>query len=99
MRGKQGSPDPRARVQRRPRRAPAADLHTYEVVANSIADMVSVIGEDDVYRLVNDAWCRRTGLTRERVIGRSVTEVLPQAITAERRQALHECLRMQRVGV
>jgi len=99
VRGKQGSPDPRARAQRRPRRAPAADLHTYEVVANSIADMVSVIGEDDVYRLVNDAWCRRTGLTRERVIGRSVTEVLPQAITAERRQALHECLRMQRVGV
>ena len=45
-----------------PRRAHAADLHTYQVVTNSIADMVSVVGEDEVYRLVNDAWCRQTGL-------------------------------------
>jgi PAS domain S-box-containing protein len=69
------------------------------VVTNSIADMVSVVGEDEVYRLVNDAWCRQTGLTRERVIGRSVSQVLPGSITRERREALSECLRTQRVGM
>ncbi len=61
--------------------------------------MVSVVGEDEVYRLVNDAWCRQSGLARERVIGRSVSEVYPGSITAERRRALSECLRTQRVGV
>ncbi|MFI4930828.1 MAG: PAS domain-containing protein [Burkholderiales bacterium] len=79
--------------------APSADMHTYQVVTNSIADMVSVVGADEVYRLVNDAWCRQTGLARERVIGRSVSEVLPASITHERRRALAECLRTQRVGV
>ncbi|HEY6355777.1 MAG TPA: PAS domain-containing protein [Burkholderiaceae bacterium] len=78
---------------------PGADLHTYQVVTNSIADMVSVVGADEVYRLVNDAWCRQTGLAREPVIGRSVSEVLPRSITPERRRALAECLRTQRVGV
>ena len=48
-------PGAKARLRRRPRRAPSADLHTYQVVTNSIADMVSVVGEDEVYRLVNDA--------------------------------------------
>jgi PAS domain S-box-containing protein len=98
-RDKAGSPGSKARVRGRPRRAPAADLHTYQVVTNSIADMVSVVGEDEVYRLVNDAWCRQTGLARERAIGRSVSEVLPDSITDERRRALSECLRTQRVSV
>lgn len=101
-RGQRGKAVPlgsKARLRRRPRREPVAGLHTYQVVTNSIADMVSVVGEDEVYRLVNDAWCRQTGLTRERVIGRSVSQVLPGSITDERRQALKECLRTQRVGV
>ena len=88
-----------ARARRRASRPHAADLHTYQIVTNSIADMVSVVGEDEVYRLVNDAWCRQTGLRREDVIGRSVSEVLPGSITAERRRALIDCLRDQRPGV
>jgi len=99
QRGKAVPLGPKGRLRRRPRREPIADLHTYQVVTNSIADMVSVVGEDEVYRLVNDAWCRQTGLARERVIGRSVSQVLPGSITDERRQALKECLRTQRVGV
>jgi PAS domain S-box-containing protein len=99
LRGKAVSTGSQLRLRRRPRRVASADLHTYEVVTNSIADMVSVVGEDEVYRLVNDAWCRQTGLVRERVIGRSVSEVLPGSITDERRRALAECLRTQRVGV
>jgi len=88
-----------ARVRRRAPLPHAADLHTYQMVTNSIADMVSVVGEDEVYRLVNDAWCRETGLKREDVIGRSVTEVLPGSITPERRRALSDCLDHQRPGV
>jgi PAS domain S-box-containing protein len=79
--------------------AHAIDLRTYQMVTNSIADIVSVVGEDEVYRLVNDAWCRSTGLKSEDVIGRSVTEVLPGSITRERRQALNDCLHHQRPGV
>ena len=88
-----------ARVRRRAPLAHAVDLHTYQMVTNSIADMVSVVGEDEVYRLVNDAWCRETGLKREDVIGRSVTEVLPGSITRERRRALSDCLLHQLPGV
>ena len=88
-----------ARARRRASRPHAADLQTYQMVTNSIADMVSVVGEDEVYRLVNDAWCRQTGLQREDVIGRSVSEVLPGSITQERRQMLNDCLRHQRPGV
>ena len=100
LRGQEAPPAPAAQGRRRPRHWPAsADLHTYQVVTNSIADMVSVVGEDEVYRLVNDAWCRQTGLPRERVIGRSVRDVLPGSITDERRHALAECLRTQRVSL
>jgi PAS domain S-box-containing protein len=86
-------------MHRRVPSAHAVDLRTYQMVTNSIADIVSVVGEDEVYRLVNDAWCRSTGLKREDVIGRSVAEVLPGSITRERRQALNECLRDQRPGM
>jgi PAS domain S-box-containing protein len=90
---------PSVRARRRATRVHAADLHTYQIVTNTISDMVSVVGEDEVYRLVNDAWCRQTGLKREDVVGRSVTEVLPGSITRERRRALNDCLRHQRPGV
>ncbi|HSW22335.1 MAG TPA: PAS domain-containing protein, partial [Burkholderiaceae bacterium] len=98
-RGKAATPGSKGRARRRSRPLPGVDLHTYQVVTNSIADMVSVVGEDEIYRLVNDAWCRQSGLARERVIGHSVSEVYPGSITAERRRALSECLRTQRVGL
>jgi len=72
--------------------AAGVDLHTYEVVTNSITDMVSVADESGVCRLVNDAWCRNTGRSREQVLGRPVFEVLDTAVTAERRLALQECI-------
>ncbi|MFO1274329.1 MAG: PAS domain-containing protein, partial [Rubrivivax sp.] len=67
-------------------------LLTYERVANSIADPVSVIGEDLVYRMVNDAWCRLSGIPREQAVGRRSDEVLPRAYNDERRRAYAECL-------
>ncbi|HET7527197.1 MAG TPA: PAS domain-containing protein, partial [Burkholderiaceae bacterium] len=100
LRGHEVSPAPTAQAQQLASDLRSgADLHTYQVVTNSIADMVSVVGEDEVYRLVNDAWCRQTGLARERVIGRNVSDVLPSSIRPERRRAFAECLRSQRVSV
>jgi PAS domain S-box-containing protein len=74
-------------------------LRLYERVANSITDMVSVIGEDERYRLVNDAWCRGTGLSREAALGRSTMAILPFVATAERRRALRDCLQFNDVRV
>jgi PAS domain-containing protein len=49
------------------RRAAEARLHAHEFVVNAIADPISVIDEHRVYSMVNDAWCRITGMARERV--------------------------------
>src|SRR5262245_14109498 len=97
-RGK-GTPGPKAQARPRVRRVQGVDLHTYQVVTNSIADYISVVGEDEVYRLVNDAWCRHTGLAHEQVVGRNVSEVFPESISEQRRRAFAECLRTQRVSV
>ncbi len=75
-------------------------LKTYELVANSITDLVSVIGEDQVYRMVNDAWCDTLALRREDVINRKLMDVLSRAIsTEERRSAVQRCIDEQRVQV
>jgi PAS domain S-box-containing protein len=75
-----------------------SSLKTYMLVANSITDMVSVIGEDLEYRMVNDTWCNQLGLAREKVINRKTTDVLPSSISSdERRAALSACIAEQRV--
>ncbi len=70
-------------------------LRTYELAVNSITDMVSVGGEDQVYRMVNDAWCRVLGRQRGDVIGRSAQDVLPAAATEERLRAWRECIELR----
>ncbi len=77
------------------RRRAEQGLHAYERVANSIGDLVSVIGEDLVYRMVNDAWCRATGIRREDAIGRRSDEVVPRAFNDARRQAWDDCMRLR----
>jgi PAS domain S-box-containing protein len=76
------------------RRQAEMALRTYELVANSITDMVSVVGEDRVYRMVNDAWCRATGLPREAAIGRMTSDVLPGG-NDTRQRALQECIELR----
>ncbi len=67
-------------------------LGTSEFVVNSLNDLVSMVDRDCIYRMVNDAWCRNTGLTRQQVLGRAAAEVLPDLITPERLDALRECV-------
>lgn len=77
------------------RRQAEQALRTYELVANSITDMVSVVGEDSVYRMVNDAWCRVSGVPRASALGRHARDAFPAAASPERRQALDDCIRLQ----
>lgn len=74
-------------------------LGAAEFVVNSVNDLVSVIDQDGVYRLVNDAWCRKTGLAREQVIGRLGRDLLPTVVTQERLDALRECMQFQQTRV
>ncbi|MBK7533346.1 PAS domain-containing protein [Piscinibacter sp.] len=67
-------------------------LRTHEWLVNAVTDPVSVIGGDRAYLMVNDAWCKATGLAREAVIGRPVSQVLgPGRFNPEHARALDEC--------
>jgi PAS domain S-box-containing protein len=74
------------------RRRADAMLRGYELVVNSITDPVSVVDTEERYLLVNDAWCRATGVTREDALGRRSTLAAPTTVSPERRRALSECV-------
>ena len=68
----------------------------HERLTNSITDMVAVVGEDRVYRIVNDAWCAGSGLAREQVLGRNAADLFKGGADPEREHAIDECLRTGR---
>ena len=76
------------------RHAAQRSLRIYEAATNSLTDLVSVIGEDEVYRMVNDAWCRHHQRSRQDTVGRPSVEVFPEGIAAPRLQAVSECLNL-----
>ncbi len=63
---------------------------------DAITEMVSVIGEDGLYRLVNAAWCRTFDRRAEEVLGRSPMELFGMGPDHPRMRAVHECLRTGR---
>jgi PAS domain S-box-containing protein len=77
------------------RQAAERALRAYELAISSMADPVSVVGEDLRYHIVNDAWCRTTGVTPAQAIGRHVDEVLGERLPPERRRALADCIERQ----
>ena len=77
------------------RRETEMALRSYALAINSINDMVSVVGEDQKYRMVNDAWCRLSGLARADVLGQPASVALPAGVSPRRRVALQECLDRQ----
>jgi PAS domain S-box-containing protein len=77
------------------RQAAERALRAYELAISSMADPVSVVDEDLRYRIVNEAWCRTTGLTVAQAIGRHIDEVLGDKLPAERRRALADCIEQQ----
>jgi PAS domain S-box-containing protein len=68
------------------------ELQTYKFVVDSISDPVSVVAADGTYRLVNAAWLRATGLSREAALGRSDSELHRRVASPERDMALTECV-------
>ena len=68
-------------------------------MANSITDSVSAVGEDLRYRMVNDAWCRMTGIAREDAIGGTTSYVMSPHSDSVRSNALRNCLELQQVHV
>lgn len=68
-------------------------LRVSEIVINGSAEMISVVDEGHVYQMVNDTWCRMTGLAREQALGRRSVDVLPGSFSPARVQALEDCLR------
>lgn len=64
-----------------------------EFVVNSVDDLISMVDQNGVYLMVNDAWCRQTGHARAEVLGRTTREVMPALMTPERLQAARECIR------
>ncbi len=70
----------------------ALSLRLAEIAINAITEMVSVLGEDEVYRLVNHAWCRTMGQTVQGTVGRSARELFPQNVDGERMRAIRACL-------
>ena len=74
-------------------------LHVHQVVVNSTSDMISVIDDQEVYRMVNDAWCRGTGHSREQALGRTTRSMTPGVITPARRQAISDAIDAGRTTV
>jgi PAS domain S-box-containing protein len=67
------------------------EFRTYERLANSLSDAVSVVGLDRRYRLVNDAWCNAVGLSREAALGREVSAAEFNKLPQDRLAAIETC--------
>ncbi len=55
------------------KRATALNVQ-YEFITNSMADLVSMVSADYCYEAVNDSWCRAFSLSREEVVGKSISD-------------------------
>lgn len=75
------------------RREAESALRLYQLVTNSITDLVSVISEDRVYRMVNDAWCKTSRMDRQEAVGRRTSELLTREENQRRASAFDECIR------
>ena len=73
------------------------ELRMHQVVFNAVSELISVLGEDEVYRMVNNAWCRAMGRERDATVGRHVNDVFAAGLDEARKRAVAQCLRDERV--
>ena len=71
------------------------ELRAFKFVVDSISDMVSVLDPDLKYLMVNEQWCRATGLARAGVLGKRPMDVLPGAMGVEHHRAFNSCLALR----
>lgn len=69
----------------------------YEVTLNAIEDSVAVVDKDGIYRMVNDAWCRRHRMARAQVIGRVAKDVFSAIDLTGAMPAFRGCLNDRRM--
>jgi len=68
-------------------------LQEYERVLESLDEMITVIDRDHRYVLANRAFLRYRGMTKEQVIGHSVSDILPADVyQVTVKEKLDECL-------
>lgn len=67
-------------------------LRIVEFAMNAMTDPVAVIDQDQVYRLVNDAWCQVNARSREQALGLSVAQIFPVVMSPARRSAIRDCI-------
>ena len=65
------------------RRLAEEALLQYENIVSSATDAMSLVGRDYVYKTVNNTYLRRTGLARDQIVGKPVSEVMGQAVFDE----------------
>ena len=51
-------------------------LRQYERIVSATPDGIALIDRDYIYRLVNDAYIKRTGFSYDQIVGHSVAEIL-----------------------
>lgn len=79
------------------RREAEEQLRLYERVANSITDLVSVIDENSVYQMVNDAWLALSKQRREDVIGQRASALLSHEDNQDRARMLDEAFHSRQI--
>lgn len=86
-------------------------LNRYRFIVNSVQDMMTVVGTDHRYEVVNDAWCRAVHRPRELVLGHHLAEVwgeevyrehiapmLEQCFSSDRAIELHTTVHLPELG-
>ena len=86
-------------------------LNRYRFIVNSAQDMMTVVGTDHRYEVVNDAWCQALQRSRASVIGQHLTDIwgeqvyresvapmLAQCFSSDRAIALHTTIHLPELG-
>lgn len=69
-----------------------SSLEAHALALHAISDFVSVLDRQSSILLVNDAWVRFTGMPRESVLGRRVSELPDFNNITARQSAVEQCL-------
>ena len=67
-------------------------LRIVEFMMNAITDPIAVVDQDQVYRLVNDAWCQVNARSREQSLGCTIEQIYLDNYSDERREAVRACI-------
>ena len=76
-----------------------AHLQLHQFVLDTITEPISVVDADGVYRLVNSAWVRATGVPASAIVDQAPVTQVPGVSSAERRATQARCMATGEVQV